>query len=202
MIAAQRSDSQSNALTRSAIPAPRVSIVLTMYNFTFLQATIAKYWLVSWVSANTPQIPNMIEAWDGETADMWERKVKFHPKIAPKIPSKYWRIYIDIKKLTWKQRDIFPSLQRSPVFPGFNFNLFTDIHEWTVLQKSRFIQRRLLTIISIEMMRNCVSTDNTTQWSGVEGKEQSTKNWPLGDFKREVKPEGQTITRPYCLPVT
>ena len=48
-------------------------------------------------------------------------------------------------------------------------------------------------------MRNWVSKDHMTEWSGIEGKEQRTSNWALGDSNREFK-FGRAGNRPALSP--
>ena len=45
----------------------------------------------------------------------------------------------------------------------------------------------------VEMMRDSMSGDQATKWSGIECKMQRTKNWPLGNSKREIRSGGKTV---------
>ena len=76
-------------------------------------------------------------------------------------------------------------MRRNFVLSGLSFSLFVDIHDWTEAKHDcrpfsaaaespdGSIQ---LAIISIEMMRNSMSGDQATKWSGIESKKQTTKN--------------------------
>ena len=131
---------------------------------------------------------------------MWaevEVFVKDHSKIA----SIYCWVSFNTQKLYWKHRKIFAPLPFIPNEEEFRFIWvqfqFICRHPWldrsqAWLQTIQCCSRVAwwkgniqLAIISIEMMRDSMSGDQAAKWSGIESKRQRTKNWPLGNSKKE-----------------
>ena len=83
-------------------------------------------------------------------------------------------------------------MRRNSALSGFSLN---DIHDWT--EVTHYCKHIQLTIITIEKMRSCMSRNHMTKSSGIKGKEQRTKNWPLWDSQMKIKLRGETITQLY-----
>ena len=62
------------------------------------------------VTANMPQILDMVKKQALQIADIWDRKLKFLSKITPKISSRFCWLSFHTKKLNKKHRVIFAPL--------------------------------------------------------------------------------------------
>ena len=153
---------------------------------------------------NTPQILNAVKIWAADCRYLRIEDEIFILKLLARSQADWWRSVVTPETQLETER----YLPLSCLFlmrKNSALSAFTDNHDWTEAKHiSKLFSAAAVTwckghiqptIISIEMMRNCVSRDHASKWSGREGKGQRTRNWPLVDSKRDIKLEGQTITR-------
>ena len=140
------------------------------------------------VMANTPKIQDVVKIWPADRTYLWAKSDNFVNY--SKIPSRFSCVSFNTKKLNRKCREIFALLSMVPDREEYRFIWlqFQFIHWHPWLDKGQAWLQTIqccstvtlckgniqLADISVEVVRDGVSRDHATEWSGIEGKKQRT----------------------------